>query len=115
MASTLYHNPRCSKSREALALLQENNVDFEVVDYLTNHLSKSALKKLIAQLQDPVIDLIRCNEKEFKALGLSKDALTASTCIEILSENPKLMQRPIFVYDQRAVIGRPPERVLSLL
>ena len=112
--TTLYHNPRCSKSREALQILQQANEPVEVVLYLKDTLSEGALKKIIQQLGVSAIELIRKNEpvwkQNYKGKTLSEDEL-----ITAMVNNPKLMERPIAINKTKAVIGRPPSEVLKVL
>ena len=112
--TTLYHNPRCSKSREALQILQQANEPVEVVLYLKDTLSEGALKKIIQQLGVSAIELIRKNEpvwkQNYKGKSLSEDEL-----ITAMVNNPKLMERPIAINKTKAVIGRPPSDVLKVL
>jgi len=112
--TTLYHNPRCSKSREALQILQQANEPVEVVLYLKDPLSEGALKKIIQQLGVSAIELIRKNEpvwkQNYKGKSLSQDEL-----ITAMVNNPKLMERPIAINKTKAVIGRPPSEVLKVL
>ena len=112
--TTLYHNPRCSKSREALQILQQANEPVEVVLYLKDTLSEGALKKIIQQLGVSAIELIRKNEpvwkQNYKGKSLSEDEL-----ITAMVNNPKLMERPIAINKTKAVTGRPPSEVLKVL
>lgn len=112
--TTLYHNPRCSKSREALQILQQANEPVEVVLYLKDPLSEGALKKIIQQLGVSAIELIRKNEpvwkQNYKGKSLSEDEL-----ITAMVNNPKLIERPIAIKNDKAVIGRPPSEVLKVL
>lgn len=112
----LYHNPRCSKSRTALALLEEAGTSFTVIRYLDEPPSASTLRALLSKLDVPTADVLRRNEPEFRALGLDKLAeIDAETAIQALLREPKLLQRPILETDDRAVIGRPPEQIKTLL
>ncbi|WP_119718326.1 arsenate reductase (glutaredoxin) [Cognatilysobacter tabacisoli] len=113
--SRLFHNPRCSKSREALALLEARGVQPVVVPYLEQPPSAAELRELLVLLGRPVRDLLRRGEPEFDALGLDDPALTDDALIDAMAAHPRLIERPIFVFGGRAVIGRPPERVLELL
>jgi len=112
--TTLYHNPRCSKSREALQILQQANEPVEVVLYLKDPLSEGALKKITQQLGVSAIELIRKNEpvwkQNYKGKTLSEDEL-----ITAMVNNPKLIERPIAIKNDKAVIGRPPSEVLKVL
>ena len=111
---TIYHNPRCSKSREALKLLEEQGVDVEVVRYLDNPPSKEELKKLLAMLGLKPRELMRTKEAIYKELGL-KDIDDDEKLIEAMVEHPRLIERPIVIKDGKAVIGRPPVKVLDVL
>jgi arsenate reductase len=111
----LYHNPGCSKSRGALALLESSGHSLEVVEYLKAPLSRAELETLLDQLGGSPGGLVR-RDKHFKELGLDPtDYEDRGAVARILSEHPRLMERPIAVADGRAVIGRPPERVLELI
>ncbi|HEX4940827.1 MAG TPA: arsenate reductase (glutaredoxin) [Candidatus Kapabacteria bacterium] len=112
---TIYHNPRCSKSREALALLEEAGVSVTVVRYLETPLDADALRQLLSRLGLPARDLLRSKEEEFASLGLGDPALTDDDLIAALVSHPRLMERPVVVHGRRAVIARPPERVKELL
>ena len=111
----LYHNPRCSKSRAALALLEERGVDFEVVRYLQTPPDESELRTLLGKLGMAPGELMRRSEPRFRELGLGGPDVTDQQRIRAMSENPILIERPIFCAGARAVVGRPPERVLELL
>lgn len=112
---TLWHNPRCSKSRAALALLEEAGADIVVRRYLEDTPSLDELKAVQAALGNPpVIEMMRPKEPEFKTAGLSKTDDDA-TLLQAMAAHPKLIERPIAIKDGRAVLGRPPEDVLSLL
>lgn len=115
----LYFNPRCSKARSARQILDDRGVDYEVVAYLDDAPSRAALAALIGKLDGHPGDLVR-QDDTFKALGLvgrewKGDAPAADAVADLLAEHPKLIERPVFVVGDRAVIGRPPERVLELL
>lgn len=112
---TLYHNPRCSKSREALNLLREKGLEPEVILYLETPPSAKVLKTLLAQLGISARDLLRKGEDAYKDLGLADTRLSETALIKAMVENPKLIERPIAVKDTKAVIGRPPENVLALI
>lgn len=106
----IYHNPKCSKSRKSLDILKEKGVDFTVVEYLKNPLSFVQLSELGKHFLAE--DFVRKNEKNFKNLGLSIN--DRDSIYRAIEKDPKLMQRPIIVCEGRAVIGRPPERILNL-
>ncbi|MCI5057403.1 MAG: arsenate reductase (glutaredoxin) [Flavobacteriales bacterium] len=110
----IYHNPRCTKSRETLALLEEKNQEVEIVEYLKDIPSKSDLKKILSKLNIKPEQLLRKNEAIFKEKfkGLS---FNDEEWIQIMIENPKLIQRPIVINGNKARIGRPPELVLEIL
>lgn len=110
----IYHNPRCSKSRQGLAIVQEANVDFEIREYLKEPVSTEELTDIIRKLDIPAIDLVRKNEKDWKENFKNKD-LSEQEVIEAMVSFPKLIERPIFVKGERAVIGRPPEKIKDLL
>ncbi|MFM0292298.1 arsenate reductase [Burkholderia sp. WP9] len=115
---TIYHNPRCSKSRAACELItttyNKANEATEIVEYLKHPLNVEQLKQLNAQLGCAVRDMIRDTEAEYKELRLSDVSLTDTQLYEALANHPILLQRPIVVRNGRAVIGRPPENVAAL-
>ncbi|MCB1214514.1 MAG: arsenate reductase (glutaredoxin) [Deltaproteobacteria bacterium] len=112
----IYHNPRCSKSRQTLALLEEKGEDLEVIEYLKNPPSPQALEKIFKQLNKAPIEMIRVKEERFKEMGLNpKDQKTLHQWAKILSENPVLMERPLVIKGKKAALGRPPEAVLEIL
>ncbi len=110
----IYHNPRCSKSRQALALLRENGVEPEVIEYLKTPPTKSALRDLLRKLDLSAHDILRAKEDEYKKLGLSPDT-AENKILAAIAANPILLERPIIIKGNRALIGRPPENVLELL
>ena len=110
----IYHNPRCRKSREALHILLENNIKLNVVEYLKNPLTKREIKNILKLLGISAEDLIRKGEQIFKDLYKGKD-LSEEEYVNILCLHPILIERPIVVKDNRAVLGRPPINVLDLL
>lgn len=113
MTITIYHNPRCSKSRQTLALIQEHGIEPEVVEYLKTPLDVKQIEQLLAMLNLSASDFVRSKESEFKELGLK--GADEKVLIKAMSEHPKLIERPVVVKGKRAVIGRPPENVLELL
>ena len=110
----IYHNPRCSKSREALKILQEKNCSLAIIEYLKSPLSALQIKTLLKQLQLKPINIIRTKEKCFADLGLHETSADAEL-IKAMVENPILIERPIVTDGGKAVIGRPPENVLILM
>ncbi|PZQ43762.1 MAG: arsenate reductase (glutaredoxin) [Ectopseudomonas oleovorans] len=112
---TLYHNPRCSKSRGALELLQARGLQPHVVRYLETPPSASELKSLLGKLGISARDLLRSGEDEYKTLDLSDASLSEAQLIEAMAKTPKLIERTILIAGDKAVIGRPPEKVLELL
>ena len=111
----IYHNPRCSKSRQTLEILNEQDVDTEIILYLENPPSVKEIALILRKLGLSSRDIIRKGEKEYKLLNINDQSLTENELISFMSENPKLIERPIVVKDDKAIIGRPPENVLSLL
>lgn len=115
-SSSLYYNPRCSKARAALAILQEHGIEPQIVTYLEQAPTIGELNLLIGQLGfTDARALMRQGEAEYKELGLDNPALSQDALIATLAENPRLIERPIFIHRNRAIIGRPPERVLEIL
>ena len=112
---TIYHNPRCSKSRQTLQLLEEKGVDPDVILYLETPPDKSTLAGLIDQLGISARELIRTGEDEYKAMKLSDKSLADEALIDAMVTAPKLIQRPIVVSGGKAVLGRPPENVLEII
>ena len=110
---TVYHNNRCSKSRCALAYLDDQKSEYEVVEYLKNPLNADQLKELLAQLGIPAAELIRKGEADFKENFKGKD-LSEEEWIDAMVKYPKLIERPIIVKNGKAVIGRPTERIEEL-
>ncbi|QLF95105.1 arsenate reductase (glutaredoxin) [Pseudomonas sp. ABC1] len=112
---TLYHNPRCSKSRGALELLQAQGLQPSIRLYLETPPSTDELTGLLAKLGIPARQLLRTSEDEYKSLGLGDDSLDDERLIAAMAAHPRLIERPILVTPDKAVIGRPPERVLEIL
>lgn len=112
---TIYHNPRCSKSRQTLALLEENGVEPQVRKYLDEAPSADELKVVLSQLGISARDLLRKKEAEFKENGLDDMSLSEDQIIEIMTNVPKLIERPIVIKGDQARIGRPPESVLEII
>jgi arsenate reductase len=115
MPIQLFHNPRCSKSREALALLREHGVEPDVVEYLKSPPTAARIDRLLTQLGLEPRQLMRRGEAVYKELGLDDPALSRATLIAAMADNPILIERPIAVSGERAVLGRPPQKVLELL
>ena len=112
---TIYHNPRCSKSRQTLALLQENGVEPLVVEYLKDTPDAATLKAVIDKLGITPRDLLRTKEAEYKEHGLSDKSINDDAIIQAMIESPKLIERPIVIKGDEARIGRPPEQVLEII
>ncbi|MBK4773196.1 MAG: arsenate reductase (glutaredoxin) [Pantoea sp. Morm] len=113
---SIYHNPRCSKSRETLALLQEKGIAPEVVLYLETPPDVQALKKLLQQLgMGSARDLMRRKEDLYKELNLADSQLSEDQLLQAMVEHPKLIERPIVINGDQARIGRPPEAVLEIV
>lgn len=111
----LWHNPRCSKSRQALALLEERDADLTVRRYLDDAPTRAQIVTAWAAMgHPPVADMMRTGEARFRELGLSKSD-SDDRLLDAMAENPILIERPLAIRDGRAVIGRPPEKVLDLL
>lgn len=109
----IWHNPRCSKSRATLALLQERDIAFTEVRYLETPPSRQRIAAVHALLGRPLIEMVRTGEAAFKEAGLTKDTAD-DALLDAMATHPKLIQRPIVVTDTAARIGRPPEDVLAL-
>ncbi|NWD70223.1 arsenate reductase (glutaredoxin) [Pseudomonas gingeri] len=112
---TLYHNPRCSKSRGALELLQGRGLTPSVVLYLETPLDAAQLKELLGKLGIGARQLLRTGEDEYKQLNLADTQLSETQLIAAIAAHPKLMERPILVAGDKAIIGRPPENLLEIL
>ncbi len=113
---TIYHNPRCSKSRQTLGLLTENGITPEIIEYLKTPLDQVKLNAICDKLEKEPLEWMRTNEVRFKELGLSKnDKRSRDEWMSILADNPILIERPIVVSGDQAVLGRPPENVLELI
>jgi arsenate reductase len=116
MSLIIFHNPRCSKSRQALEILRSRGYEPQVVFYLQDAPSYSELKELASRLGLEARDFLRHKEARMRELGLSlKDERANDDWLKIMAENPVLIERPIVVNGDRAVLGRPPEKVLELL
>jgi len=109
---TIYHNPRCSKSRQALALLQERDLEIKIIEYLRTPPDAATIRRLAKQLGLAPRELIR--EKEYRALGLD-ESVSEEEYIDQIASHPEILQRPIVVRGNAATIGRPPEKILEIL
>ncbi|HEY6893143.1 MAG TPA: arsenate reductase (glutaredoxin) [Rhodanobacteraceae bacterium] len=112
---TIYHNPRCSKSRATLDLIVARGFSPRVVEYLANPPSVAEIERLLAALGLEPRELMRKDEDEYRALGLADPKLSREQLVAAIAANPRLLQRPIVVYGSKAAIGRPPEAVLAIL
>jgi arsenate reductase len=112
---TIYHNPRCSKSRQTLEILQSEKVDLNIILYLETPIDKPTLTSLLAKLNMAPREIIRRSEDEFKENQLGAQEVTDAQLISAMIKYPKLIERPIVVSEERAVIGRPPENVWEIL
>ncbi|GAA6131838.1 arsenate reductase (glutaredoxin) [Halopseudomonas sabulinigri] len=111
---TIYHNPRCSKSRQTLELLENQGADIEVVRYIDDQLNNAELSELLQLLGMSARELMRKGEAVYKELNLDNPELSEAQLVQALADYPRLIERPIVVRDGKAVIGRPPEKVLEL-
>ncbi|WP_196138310.1 arsenate reductase (glutaredoxin) [Aliikangiella sp. G2MR2-5] len=111
----IYHNPRCSKSRQTLEILNEKGVDVEIVEYLKNPPGKSELTAVIKALGVTPSDIMRKKEAEYQEAGLDQEGLSVEQQVEKMIAYPKVIERPIVVKGNKAVVGRPPENVLDLI
>ena len=110
----IYHNPRCSKSRETLEILETKKADYKVIKYLDEPLTEVKLGKIIKILKIKPIELVRKNERIWKENFKNLD-FTDEELIQVMAKYPQLIERPIVINDQKAVIGRPPKRILDIL
>jgi arsenate reductase (glutaredoxin) len=111
----IYHNPRCSKSRETLSLLQQQADDIDIIDYLKNPPTAAELTRLLTMLGLNARELIRSKEDDYLKLGLADPSLSEQQLINAMVAHPKLIERPIVVNANKAAIGRPPSNVLTIL
>lgn len=114
MQARIYHNPRCSKSRATLALLEDRGIDVEIVNYLETPPNRNELEGLLVKLGLPARAIVRPKEAEFVASGLTLDAPDADL-VALIAREPRVLERPIVEVGDRARIGRPPEQVLELI
>jgi arsenate reductase len=115
MTVTIFHNPRCSKSRATLALLQERGIEPDIRLYLEDPPDASELRQLLNQLGLKPRELMRKGEQEFREQGLADPGLSDAQLIAAMAATPRLIERPIVIADGRAALGRPPESVLEIL
>jgi len=115
MTVTIYHNPRCSKSRQTLALIEEKGVTPKIVDYVKTPPSAAELKRVLKKLGLKPRDILRKGEAVYAELGLDEQDLKDDALIALMVKNPILIERPIVVSGDRAALGRPPEAVLKIL
>jgi len=111
---TIYHNPRCSKSRNTLALLEEHGVTPDIVLYLETPPDRKQIRQLLSMLGMSASDLVRRGEQDYKSCGLDRNS-TDEEIVNAMATHPKLIERPIVVKGRKAVLGRPPENVLELI
>ena len=112
---TIYHNPRCSKSRQTLQILRDRGIEPNIVEYLKTPLQKDELKKISTSLGLRPKEFVRKNERDFKERSMVGDLENDDKIIKAMAAYPKIIERPIVVFKDKAVIGRPPENVLELL
>jgi arsenate reductase len=115
MQATIYHNPRCSKSRQTLALLQENGIEPDVIEYLNAPPDTATLKNLLQQLDKKPLELMRTGEAEYKEARDAVTQMDEGEQIAWMTANPKVIERPIVVTTKGARVGRPPETVLEII
>lgn len=111
----LYHNPRCSKSRQTLELLRERGVEPEIIEYLKTPPTAAELDRILKLLDREPRELMRTGESEYRELGLDEPGLDRAALIQAMVDHPRLIERPILVTGKRAALGRPPEDVLEIL
>ena len=115
MPVTILHNPRCSKSRQSLELLNKHGVDIKVIQYLKNPPTPSEIKSILKKLNLSPSEILRTGESRFKELAISLEEISDDELIALMIENPILIERPIVIANGKAAIGRPPEQVLDIL
>ncbi len=115
MKATIYHNPRCSKSRQTLQILQEKGTDVEVIEYLKTPPDRATLERILKLLGIGPRALLRTGEDAYREAGLGDESLSDAAIISAMIEHPILIERPIVLSKGKAVIGRPPEKVLEIL
>ncbi|WOT03721.1 arsenate reductase (glutaredoxin) [Shewanella youngdeokensis] len=112
---SIIHNPRCSKSRQTLALLEARGCDIQIIEYLKNPLSALQIESILTKLQVTPRQMMRTKDDEYKLQGLDNTSISTSQLIAAMVETPKLIERPIVLANNKAAIGRPPENVLTIL
>ena len=115
MSVEIYHNPRCSKSRQTLQLLQENGVEPDITEYLKTPPGRAELIDILQMLGMEPRELMRKKEQEYKEAGLDNPELTRDQLIQAMIDHPRLIERPIVISNGKAALGRPPEQVLDIL
>ena len=115
MSITIYHNPKCSKSRQTLKLLEEQGINPKIIEYLKNPPTPEKLKEILSLLGVSPRDLIRKKEDEYKELDLANSRLSDEDLIGFMVKNPNLIERPIVLANGKAALGRPPEQILNIL
>ena len=115
MSVTIYHNPRCSKSRQTLELIRKKGIEPKIIEYLVNPPNANTMQQLLNMLGKQPGEVMRKGEAVYKELGLKDANLGKAELIKILIDNPKLIERPIVVSGDKAALGRPPENVLEIL
>jgi arsenate reductase len=113
--TVIYHNPRCSKSRQTLSLLEDNGIQATVVEYLKTPPGHEELSDILAQLNMEPRQLMRTKEELYKKLGLDNPELGREVLIQAMVDNPSLIERPIVLSNERAALGRPPENILQII
>ncbi len=111
----IWHNTRCTKSRQGLCYLEDKKIDVEIFEYLKETIDPKELAGIIKNSDHPLDDFIRKNEAEYKSLGLADKNLTVEEFADIAAKHPKLLQRPIIIKNNKAVIARPTEKIAELL
>ena len=115
MKVTIYHNPRCSKSRQTLEILRDRNVDIKIIEYLNSPPTSHELQEMLQLLGMSPRELMRKNEEPYRSNNLNAPDITNDELIEFITKYPILIERPIVLANERAIIGRPPERVLEII
>ncbi|MCB1859501.1 MAG: arsenate reductase (glutaredoxin) [Gammaproteobacteria bacterium] len=115
MTTEIFHNPRCSKSRQTLQILEENGLQPEITEYLKTPPDKARLEKILNMLGLEPRDLMRRKEAEYREAGLDNESLSREQLIQAMIDHPKLIERPIVIHNGKAVLGRPPEKVLDII